>query len=483
MYSDKILNFVANRFEEPQSRTFIPFFNAATGEALGQVADSNAEDVARAIEAARKAYPTWSTLSAGRRAEYLENLARLIEQRAEDLALAETTNTGKPLWLSRRTDIPRAAANFRFFAQAASQFFSECHPMPGMAVNFTLRQPLGVVGCISPWNLPLYLLTWKIAPALAAGNTVVAKPSELTPLTARLLCDLVLEVGLPPGVLNIVHGRGVPCGEAIVQRPEVKAVSFTGSTVVGRRIARICAEQLKKVSLELGGKNPHIIFDDVDIEEAVAAVVESGFTNQGQICLCGSRVLVQSSIYETFRDRLVEHANRLQVGDPLEEVHFMGAVVSQAHLEKIESYVALAQQEGGRVLCGGHRLQPEGRCRNGWFFAPTVIEGLRPEARCNQEEIFGPVITLLSFKEEEEAIRLANFTEYGLAAVVRTRDVGRALRVSERLQAGIVWVNCWMLRDLRTPFGGVKHSGLGREGGFEALRFFTEAKNVCIRYA
>lgn len=476
-------HFIANQDVGPARGNYLPFFNPAEGRELGWVAAGTAEDVEAAVETAAEAFPDWSRRPLLERARFLEALASGIEKRIEDLAWAETANTGKPLWLSRRTDIPRAAANFRFFAHAATQFFSESHAMPGLALNVTLRQPVGVAGCIAPWNLPLYLFTWKIAPALAAGNTVVAKPSEVTPLTAALLYDIIREAGLPPGVLNIVQGAGPDCGEALVRHPRVKAVTFTGSTAVGRRIAEICARQLKKVSLELGGKNPHILFEDVDITSSAQAVCEAAFTNQGQICLCGSRVLIHKSIYPAFRDAFVEEVGRIRVGDPLEDGSFMGAVVSATHLEKICHYVDLAVAEGGKILIGGKRRQLEGRCRHGWFFEPTVIEGLGPEARCNREEIFGPVVTLLPFEDEAEAITLANATDYGLAAVVRTRDLGRAIRVSEQLQCGIVWVNCWMLRDLRTPFGGVKNSGLGREGGFEALRFFTEAKNVCLHYA
>lgn len=482
-YPAVIDHFIEGRYQSPARGSYLLFLNPATGDPLGRVAAGTAEDVEEAVQAAQRALEGWSLMPAMERALYLEAIARGIEARLEMLAQAETANTGKPLWLSRRTDIPRAAANFRFYAHAATQFYSESHAMPGLAVNFTLREPVGVAGCISPWNLPLYLFTWKIAPALAAGCTVVAKPSEVTPLTARLLCDIVMETGLPPGVLNIVHGTGPDCGEAIVRHPHVKAVSFTGSTAVGRRLAVICAEQLKKISLELGGKNPQIVFEDAADASTARAVAEAAFTNQGQICLCGSRVLVQKSAYESFKAKLLEQVRALRVGDPLEEGVFLGSVVSEAHLRKIEFYVNLALEEGGRILTGGQRVVLQGRCRKGWFYAPTVIEGLKPDARCNLEEIFGPVVTLLPFEDEDEALRLANLTDYGLAAVVHTRDVQRALRVSEKLQSGIVWVNCWMLRDLRTPFGGVKNSGLGREGGFEALRFFTETKNVCVRYA
>jgi len=478
-----INNFVNNQFIEPTQDNFLPIYNPATGETIGKVYQSSEHDVVNAVAVAQEAFNSWKNTSPTGRSKYLESIAQILESKLEEFAQLETINTGKPLWLTRRTDIPRAATNFRFFAHAATQFFSESHPIPGHAINFTLRQPIGTVGCISPWNLPLYLFTWKIAPALAAGNTVVAKPSEMTPLTAFKLGEVILESGLPPGVLNIIHGTGPDCGEAIVQHRVIKAISFTGSTAVGKRIAGICAQQLKKCSLELGGKNPHIIFNDVDLERAAQIAVEAAFTNQGQICLCGSRLLIQRDIYEAFKRIILGKVKNLKVGDPLLEENFLGALVSENHLRKIESYVNLAREEGGKVLCGGEKLIMQGRCKDGWFFPATLIENLTPNARCNHEEIFGPILTLLPFGNEEEAISIANLTDYGLAAVIQTNDLNRALRVSERLETGIVWVNTWMLRDLRTPFGGVKNSGLGREGGFEAMRFFTEAKNICIKYA
>ena len=463
------------------SGKFIDNVNPATGKVYGQIPDSNKKDVVAAIHAAQKAFPSWSVTPVEERFRILNRIAELIDAHLHALALAETNDNGKPLWLSKRVDIPRASANFRFFATGIMHFASESHHMEDKAVNYTLRQPIGIVGCISPWNLPLYLFTWKIAPAMAAGNCVLAKPSEVTPVTAFLLSRICKEAGLPNGVLNIIHGTGPVAGEAIVSHPAVKAISFTGSTRAGERIASIAAPKFKKLSLELGGKNPAIIFSDCDWDKMMTETIRSSFSNQGEICLCGSRILIEESVYEKFKREFVEKVKELTVGDPLDENSKQGAIVSKAHYEKILRCVETARKEGGKILYGGQAVKLEGRCANGFYIQPTVIEGLGPNCQTNQEEIFGPVITLQSFKTEEEALQLANATAYGLAATIWTQDISRANRVAAKVESGIIWVNCWLLRDLRTPFGGMKNSGVGKEGGWEALRFFTESKNVCIQ--
>ena len=475
-------NFIGGHFIGPLSGKFISNINPATAATVGQIPDSDEKDVEVAVKSAQKAFPEWSTTSLEKRFLILNRIAELIDENNEQLALAETNDNGKPLWLSKKTDIYRAAANFRFFATGIMHFATESHNMEDQAVNYTLRQPIGVVGCISPWNLPLYLFTWKIAPALAAGNCVIAKPSEVTPVTAFLLGKICKEAGLPDGVLNIIHGTGPSCGEAIVKHPKVKAISFTGSTKAGERIASIAAPMFKKLSLELGGKNPTIIFADCDWEKMMTTTIQSSFSNQGQICLCGSRILIESSVYEKFKKEFTQRTKELTVGDPLLETSNQGAIVSKVHFDKILNCIKTAREEGGNILCGGHSLSPEGRCSNGYFIAPTIIEGLGPDCKTNTEEIFGPVVTLQPFNNLEEALHLANANQYGLACTVWTQDITTANKVASKIETGIVWINCWLLRDLRTPFGGLKNSGVGREGGWEALRFFTEAKNVCIQF-
>lgn len=474
-------NFIGGEFASPASGNYLQNINPATGEVIGQIPDSEEKDVEQAVLAAKSAFPEWSVAPVEKRFQVLNRIAELIDAHLDELALAETTDNGKPLWLSRRVDIPRASANFRFFATGIMHFATESHHMEDKAVNYTLRQPLGIVGCISPWNLPLYLFTWKIAPAIAAGNCVIAKPSEVTPVTAYLLSHICKEAGLPGGVLNIIHGVGPRAGEAIVRHPEIKAISFTGSTRAGERIASIAAPKFKKLSLELGGKNPNIIFADCDWEKMIHSTIQSSFSNQGQICLCGSRILVEEAIYDKFKTEFVQRTKELTVGDPLDGNSKQGAIVSKEHFDKIMRCLDMARQEGGKFLQGGNAVKLEGRCVNGYFIEPTVIEGLGPDCQTNREEIFGPVVTLQSFKTEEEALRLANATSYGLAATIWTQDISKANRVAAKTESGIIWVNCWLLRDLRTPFGGMKNSGVGREGGWEALRFFTEAKNVCVQ--
>jgi aminomuconate-semialdehyde/2-hydroxymuconate-6-semialdehyde dehydrogenase len=420
----------------------------------------------------------WSNTPSEERFKVLNAIAEGIDNLRDALAMAESNDQGKPLWLAKNEMI-RAAQNFRFFATAAMQFSSESHAMENRAINYTLRTPIGVVGCISPWNLPLYLFTWKIAPALAAGNCVVAKPSEFTPVTAAMLGEICTAAGLPNGVLNIVHGLGSSVGQAIVEHPSIKAISFTGGTATGKHIASVAGPMFKKVSLELGGKNPNIIFADADLDKAIKTTVNSSFMNQGEICLCGSRVFVERSVYDHVKHALVQAVSEMKVGDPLDPNTRVGAIVSKPHYEKVLGYIALAKEEGASVLCGGMALHPEG-LEEGYYIAPTILEGLSASARCNMEEIFGPVISIMPFDTEEEVLAMANATDYGLAATVWTEHLTRAHRVAGQLQMGIVWVNCWLLRDLRTPFGGVKSSGVGREGGWEAMRFFTEPKNVCI---
>ena len=474
-------NYIGGNLIAPLSGKFMDGINPATGEVFCQIPDSDERDIEAAVLAAEKAFPAWSVTPVEERFKVLNRIAELIDANLDELALAETNDNGKPYWLSKKVDIPRASANFRFFATGIMHFASESHHMEDKAVNYTLRQPIGIVGCISPWNLPLYLFTWKIVPAIAAGNCVLAKPSEMTPVTAFLLSKICQEAGLPGGVLNIIQGTGPDAGEAIVSHPAVKAISFTGSTRAGERIATIAAPKFKKLSLELGGKNPAIIFADCNWNKMLDETIRSSFSNQGEICLCGSRIIIEGSVYEKFKKDFVEKTKQLTVGDPLNEDSKQGAIVSKVHYEKILRCIETAKQEGGKILCGGKAIKLVGRCSKGYFIEPTVVEGLSPDCKTNQEEIFGPVVTLQSFKTEDEALQLANATSYGLAATIWTQDISKANRVAAKLDSGIIWINCWLLRDLRTPFGGMKNSGVGREGGWEALRFFTEAKNVCIQ--
>jgi aminomuconate-semialdehyde/2-hydroxymuconate-6-semialdehyde dehydrogenase len=478
-----IKNYINGTLQPAESTEFIENYDPSTGQVYSYIPDSDSRDVDKAVEAAKKAFPAWSVMHPQKRFRILMRIADIIEQHLDLFAEAESRDSGKPISLSSTVDIPRSHDNFRFFATSLLHYSSESHNMPGQAINYTLRQPIGVVGCISPWNLPLYLFSWKIAPALATGNCIVAKPSELTPMTAFLLSKACQEAGLPPGVLNIVHGLGSKAGQAIVEHNDVKAISFTGGTNTGRKIAAVAAPNFKKLSLELGGKNPNIIFEDCDFDEMMIHTLRSSFSNNGQICLCGSRILIQRSIYDKFKDEFVKRVQFMKVGNPFSSVSDLGAVVSKEHKEKVLAYIALAEMEGGKILCGGKPIELKGEFANGYYLKPTVIEGLPNQCRTNQEEIFGPVVTIQAFDTEEEAIALANDVEYGLAATVWTKDINKSQRVAQQLDTGIVWINCWMVRDLRTPFGGMKNSGVGREGGLEAMRFFTEPKNVCIKYS
>lgn len=476
----KILNYINGELVNPKSDQYLDNFNPAIGKVYSHIPDSDEGDIAAAYEAAEAAREDWAKTPVQKRSDIMMRIAQLIDDNMEALAIAESEDNGKPVKLAKSVDIPRASANMRFFATGILHWASESHDMDGHFINYTLRKPIGVVGCISPWNLPLYLFTWKIAPALASGNCVVAKPSEVTPMTAYLFSKLCIEAGLPKGVLNIVHGLGGKVGNAITVHPKIKAISFTGGTTTGKIIAGIAAPMFKKLSLELGGKNPNIIFADCDFDKALKTTMHSSFANQGQICLCGSRIFVERPIYEKFRDAFVEKTNQLVVGDPKDANTNIGAIVSKEHKDKILSYIQLAQAEGGKILSGGASVQMEGELSQGYYIRPTIIEGLDYNCRTNQEEIFGPVVTIMPFDTEEEVLMYANSTQYGLAATVWTENVRKANRVAANLDSGIVWVNCWLVRDLRTPFGGMKSSGVGREGGFHAFNFFTEPTNVCL---
>jgi aminomuconate-semialdehyde/2-hydroxymuconate-6-semialdehyde dehydrogenase len=478
---EKILNYIDGELRSSNSNQYLDNYDPSTGTVYSLIPDSDEKDVNDAVTAAHEAFAEWSSPAVEKRSQLLQRIADLIDSNADALALAESIDSGKTVSLAKTLDIPRASANIRFFATAAIHFSSEAHITGVQALNYTLRSPAGVVGCISPWNLPLYLFTWKIAPALAAGCTVVAKPSELSPMTAFLFSKLCIEAGLPKGVLNIVHGLGSKAGQAIVEHPEIKAISFTGGTATGKKIATTAAPSFKKLSLELGGKNPNLIFADCDFENAVTTSILSSFSNQGEICLCGSRILVEENLYDKFVAEFVSRTQKLAVGDPLDGKTNIGAMISENHLNKVLSYVSLAKQEGGTILTGGYRVNVKGRCENGYFIEPTVITGLNQKCKTNQEEIFGPVVTIEPFNSEIEAIEAANGTSYGLSATIWTENLKRAHRVSAEIKSGIVWVNCWLNRDLRTPFGGMKQSGVGREGGWEALKFFTDVKNVCVK--
>lgn len=478
----KIQNYINGKNTNPVGDQWLDNYCPADGKIYGQLPNSSEQDVELAFSAAETAFGSWSNTTYEERSRILLRIADLIDTYKEDFVTAESKDNGKPQWLAEAVDIPRAARNFRFFAHAITQFASESHESVGHdAINYTLRQPIGVVGCISPWNLPLYLFTWKIAPAIAAGNCVIAKPSEITPLTAAMLGKICSEAGLPKGVLNIIHGLGSTAGQAIIEHPKIKAISFTGGTQTGAHIARIAAPMFKKLSLELGGKNPNIIFADCDYQDMLVNTVRSSFANQGQICLCGSRIFVEASIYDQFKKDFVSRVSKNKVGHPSDPTTKLGALVSKNHLEKVLDYVDIATKEGGKILYGGQQIVLDG-FEGGYYMEPTIIEVQSDNCRINQEEVFGPVVTLMPFENESEVLAMANSVKYGLSATLWTSDLKRTMRLTKALHAGIVWVNSWLLRDLRTPFGGVKASGIGREGGFEALRFFTEAKNVCIKY-
>jgi len=477
---DDLCNYIGGRFVTHSDDQWLDNTEPATGSHICRVPLSDSSDVDAAVAAARSAHLAWSALSHSERADWLDRIADALEARYEDVAALESRDTGKPISLARDVDAQRSVSNFRFFAGILREHEEEVFEMAS-ATNYVVHKPVGVGALITPWNLPLYLLSWKVAPAIGMGNTVVCKPSELTPMTADLLMQVIDEVGLPAGVVNLVHGDGAGAGAPLVAHSDVDLVSFTGGTSTGEKVATSAAPAFKKLSLELGGKNASIIFADCDIESTVAGVVRAGFLNQGQICLCGSRVLVEDSIYDEFRDRFIDAVEAMRVGDPSDEATDLGALISRQHLEKVQSYVELAKQEGGNLLTGGAPCMPA-EFEHGNWMAPTVIEGLSPDSRCSTEEIFGPVVTLHPFSSEDEAVAIANNTRYGLAGSVWTGDLEKGKRVSETIETGMVWVNTWLHRDLRVPFGGVKDSGVGREGGKWSLDFFSEAMNVCVKH-
>ncbi len=477
---DDLCNYIGGRFTTHSGDQWLDNIEPATGSYICRVPLSDSSDVDAAVAAARSAHPAWGALSHSERADWLDRIADALEACYEEIAALESRDTGKPISLARDVDAQRSVSNFRFFAGILREHEQEVFEMIS-ATNYVVNKPVGVGALITPWNLPLYLLSWKVAPAIGMGNTVVCKPSELTPMTADLLMRVIDEVGLPAGVVNLVHGDGAGAGAPLVAHSGVNLVSFTGGTATGEKVAASAAPAFKKLSLELGGKNASIVFADCNMKSTVAGVVRAGFLNQGQVCLCGSRVLVEDSIYNEFRDRFVDAVEAMRVGDPSDEATDLGALISGQHLEKVQSYVELAKQEGGRLLTGGAPCMPAGFEHGNWM-APTVIEGLSPDSRCSTEEIFGPVVTLHPFSSEEEAVAITNNTRYGLAGSVWTDDLERGKRVSEAIDTGMVWVNTWLHRDLRVPFGGVKDSGVGREGGKWSLDFFSEAMNVCVKH-
>ncbi|MEJ9150434.1 aldehyde dehydrogenase [Bacillus smithii] len=474
------LHFINGKYCSSVDHKTFENINPATEEVIGTVAEGGKKEIDLAVTAARKALNgPWKEISTQERSKIIRRIGDIILKRIDELAMLETLDTGKPLWLAKQLDIPRAAYNFHFFADYMISVGTEAYEQDNIAINYAVRRPVGVVGLINPWNLPLLLLTWKLAPCLAAGNTAVMKPAEWTPMTATLLGEICKEAGVPDGVVNIVHGFGPDsAGAALSEHPDVDAISFTGETSTGTVIMQSAAKTLKKLSYELGGKNPNIIFADSDLDEVIETTIKSSFINQGEVCLSGSRIYVERPVLDAFMEKFVQKTKELTVGDPLDPNSKVGALISKEHYERVSSYLKIAREEGGNIVIGGKR--PAGLDK-GYYLEPTIIAGLDRNSRCVKEEIFGPVVTVLPFDKEEEVIEQANDTHYGLSATIWTNDLRRAHRVARQIEAGIIWVNTWFLRDLRTPFGGMKRSGIGREGGMHSFEFYTELSNICIK--
>jgi aminomuconate-semialdehyde/2-hydroxymuconate-6-semialdehyde dehydrogenase len=474
----EVRNYINGKFVTTENT--IEDINPANGEVIANIPKSGLNEVNDAANSAGLAREYWTGLSIEERSLWLDKIADALESKSDEIASLESLDTGKPISLAKAVDASRSVANFRFFAEFARDYKDEKFEMED-AINHVILKPVGIAGLITPWNLPLYLLSWKIAPAIVMGNTVVAKPSELTPLTANLLAEVIHDVGLPNGVVNIVHGLGSEVGQAIVEHPKINLISFTGGTVTGKKVAETAAPMFKKLSLELGGKNATIVLEDTNLDESIPGIARAGFLNQGQVCLCGSRILISDKIWDEFVSKFVDYVKGMKVGDPSLDDSDLGALVSIAHRDKVESYIHLAQREGGEILCGGKTPNLSSPFDKGAFLEPTVVSGLSHMSRTATEEIFGPVVTLHPFGTDEEAIEMANCTDYGLAGSVWSGNSERGANIAKKMETGMVWVNTWLHRDLRVPFGGVKDSGVGREGGRWSLAFFSEAVNICVK--
>lgn len=473
--------FIDGQWVDAESGKTFSTPNPATGATLAEVAEGDKADIDKAVAAARRAFEgKWSKLSARDRGRLLYKLSQLIEERAGELANLETQDNGKPIKESLYVDLPQVAENFEYFAGWATKIEGETIPVPGQMFNYTLREPMGVCGQIIPWNFPLLMAAWKLGPALAAGNTVVLKPAEQTPVTAMELGKLIQEAGFPDGVVNIVPGYGETAGAALASHPGIDKVAFTGSTEVGKIIARTAADNLTKVSLELGGKAPNIVFADADIEQAVNGAMMGIFFNQGQVCCAGSRLFIEASVKDQFLERLQEKSKKINVGNPLDKATQMGPQVSLEQLDRIKSYVDIGQKEGAAVLCGGVSPELSDEFKNGYFFQPTILADVKNQMRVAQEEIFGPVVSVIGFENEDDLIKQANATVYGLSAGIWTKDITRAHRFAKEVKAGVIWINTYNMFNAASPFGGYKQSGYGREMGKHALEMYTQVKSVWV---